>query len=78
LSPFLKITALFTFTGRVSVRREASDVASSEEAIASAIAEEQDAADGCLVAHRKLTEKVNNAKITLPLFIIPKSEFMNH
>jgi hypothetical protein len=52
---------LFTFTGRVSVRREAPDAAASDEAIASAIVEELDAVDGCLVADRKLTEKVNNA-----------------
>jgi hypothetical protein len=50
--PFV-ISALFTFRGRVSVRREAPDTAASDEAIASAIFEELDAVDRYLVADQK-------------------------
>ena len=42
--------ALFTFSVRISVRREVPDDASGDEGIASAIAEEPDAADGRLAA----------------------------
>jgi hypothetical protein len=54
--------ALFTFSGRISGRREAPDVASIAEGIAgSPLAEAIDATDGCLAGGRKLTEKVNKA-----------------
>jgi hypothetical protein len=44
---------LFTFAGRISATREAPDVASFDEGIASAISKEKDAADGRLAADRK-------------------------
>ena len=51
--------ALFTFPGRISIRRETPDVGDRDEGIAVAIAEEQSPTDGRLAADRKLTEKVN-------------------
>jgi lipid-A-disaccharide synthase len=58
-----KIMASFTFSGRISAEREVPDAAIFDEGIASAISEEKGAADGCLAAGRKLTGKVNEAKI---------------
>jgi len=52
---------LITFTGRISFRREAPDGVDEDEGIASAIAEESDAPDGCLGAERKLAVKVIKA-----------------
>ena len=57
----MSLLALFTCSGRISVRREAPDDTADDEAIALAIAEESDASDGCLAADRKLTEQVNKA-----------------
>ena len=55
--------ALFTFPGRISIRREAPDVGDRDEGIAVAIAEEQSPTDGRLAADRKLAEKVNKAPL---------------
>ena len=40
------VGAFFTFTGRISARREAPDVATFDEGIAPAISEEKGATDG--------------------------------
>jgi hypothetical protein len=54
--------ASFTLSGRISAGREAPDVASFDECIAScAMDEEKDVADGRFAAGRKLTEKVKEA-----------------
>jgi len=48
---------LFTFTGKISVRREVPDATAGDEGIAPAIAEETDAVDGCLAADRNFARK---------------------
>jgi hypothetical protein len=52
---------LFTFTGRISVKREVSDGDDRDEGIAAAIAEEGSIVRWGLAAERKLTVKVNKA-----------------
>ena len=61
---------MFTFTGRISVKRKASDAVVFDEGIAPAISEEKSAADDALVGDRKLTEKVNKAKYNIKDFFV--------
>ena len=53
---------MFTFSGRISARREISDAVAGNQAMALAIAEEADVVDETLAAGRKLTEKVNKTQ----------------
>src|SRR5271163_4240151 len=65
--------ALFTFTGRISTKREAPDGALCDESIAEgSMDEEKSAADGRFAAGRKLPEKVNKAlkRISAPFLLI--------
>ena len=57
------IGALFTFSVKLSAERNAPDDAAGDEGIATAIPEEQDAADGALQPAEISTEKVNKAGI---------------
>lgn len=57
-----KELALPTFRGKDSVPRDPSDGVAGDEGIATAIAEETNAADEGVTADRKLTEKANMAK----------------
>src|SRR3984957_239784 len=57
----MEIRALFTSSGRISVRREGSDGADCDKGIALAIAAEQNVSDDPLAADRKLTEELNKA-----------------
>ena len=59
----LKMRALFTFTVRISVGRKRSDVVVCDEGIAPAMSEEQNATDDPFAVDRKLTAKVNKAKM---------------
>ena len=52
---------MFTSSGRVSVRREASDGDDRDKGIAQAISDERSIARWDLAAERKLTEEVNMA-----------------
>lgn len=61
--------AVFTFTGRVSVKRDSSDEAAGDEGIAPAIAVETDTADACVAADGKLTVKGNTAHQRTQYFI---------
>jgi len=59
---------MFTFAGRISVKREAPDGTGGDKGIALAIAEEPEASDGSLAADRKLTAEVNVAENKRALF----------
>ena len=65
----LAISALFTFTGRISAKREASDVVVFDEGIALAISEEKNATDERLAAGLNFPEKVNKAAISLSRYL---------
>ena len=54
---------MFTSSGRVSVRREASDGDDRDKGIAQAISEERSIARWGFAAERKLTEEVNMANL---------------
>lgn len=56
---------MFTFTGRISVSREESDVVIFDKGIALAISEEKSTADDPFAGDQKLTEKVDTAYVGL-------------
>ena len=63
--------ASFAFTVKISAKREAPDVATFDESIAEgAMDEEKGATDGCLAAGRKLTGKVNEARMEASIYIL--------
>lgn len=73
----MKLKALFTFSGRVSVKRDPSNEMAGDRGIASALAEEADTAGEDIEVDRKLTEKVNSSKLKPYLLSLLATMFPN-